>query len=73
MRCTSKGHFFLTDIICYDRLKLYLKIYTPKMKSWVRHWLTPAKKQTILLRSIRVWLEHKSLIKLLCSVMRMWN
>jgi len=26
---TSKGHF-LNDIIGYDRLKLYLKIYTTK-------------------------------------------
>jgi len=26
---------FLTDIVGYDQLKLYLKIYTPKMKSWV--------------------------------------
>jgi len=24
---------FVTDIIGYDRLKSYLKIYTPKMKS----------------------------------------
>jgi len=29
MHRTSKGHF-LNDIICYDRLKLYLKIYIPK-------------------------------------------
>jgi len=29
---------FLTDIMGYDRPKLYLKIYTAKMKSWVRHW-----------------------------------
>ena len=29
MYCTSKGHF-LTDIIGYDMLKLYLKIYTHK-------------------------------------------
>jgi len=29
---------FLTDIIGYDRLKLYLKIYILKMKSWLRHW-----------------------------------
>jgi len=29
----------LTDIIGYDRLKLYLKIYTPKMKFWVQHCL----------------------------------
>jgi len=28
---------FRTDIIGYGRLKLYLKIYTPKMKPWVRH------------------------------------
>ena len=28
----------LTDIIGYDRLKLYLKICTLKMKSWVGHW-----------------------------------
>jgi len=27
---------FLSDIIGYDRLKLYLKIFTPEMKSWVR-------------------------------------
>jgi len=40
MHRTSKGH---NDIIGYDRLKFYLKIYTPsptqKMKSWVRHWV----------------------------------
>ena len=29
---------FLTGIIGCDRLKLYLKIYTPKMKSCTRHW-----------------------------------
>jgi len=29
---------FLTDIIGYDRLN-FSKIYTPKMKSCVRHWL----------------------------------
>ena len=28
---------FLTDIIDYQWLKLYLTIYTPKVKSWVRH------------------------------------
>jgi len=27
---------FLAAIIQYDRLKLFPKIYTPKMKSWVR-------------------------------------
>jgi len=29
IRCTLTGHF-LTDIIGYDRLKLYVKIYTLK-------------------------------------------
>jgi len=32
---------FLTDIIDYDWLKLYLKIYTSKMTSWVRDCLYP--------------------------------
>jgi len=30
MHCTSKGTFFLTDIIGCDCLKVYLKIYTPQ-------------------------------------------
>ena len=39
MHCISTEHF-LTDIIGYDGLKLYLKIYPPpqkKIKSWVLH------------------------------------
>ena len=32
-----QGDIFLTDIVGYDRLKLHLKIYTPKLKSWVRY------------------------------------
>jgi len=29
---------FLTHITGYDRPNLYLKIYIPKMKCWIRHW-----------------------------------
>jgi len=43
---TSQGHF-LTDIIGYDRLKLYLKIYTLKMKSWVRHCSRPVERMRL--------------------------
>jgi len=36
--CYLHNDNFLTDIIGYDRLKLS-SIYTPKMKSWERHWM----------------------------------
>jgi len=29
--------YFLTDIIGYNCLELYLQIYTAKLKSWTRH------------------------------------
>lgn len=36
-RIVHQRDIFVPDIIGCDRLKLYLKIYTHKMKSWVRH------------------------------------
>ena len=37
---------FLTDVIGYDRLKLYLKIYTLKMKSCYRPYAMMLTEQT---------------------------